>query len=536
MYVGSDGGVSRSLDRGLTWQTMNKNYNITQFYGIGFSPTNEVIGGTQDNGSLYMDPDQAITGGTAFHFEEVSGGDGGYAEISQLNPNVIFSTVYYGQLYRSEERGEPETVFPFYSTRLSSAVSPGNPSSGNNFVTPITLWESFYDENSTDIIEVPVNADIAADSTLRIESESAEDRYLEYTTTTSYSEGDTIEIIDTYQAILAVGFNGSVWVTRDPVNFKVNPTWVPVADSIGNVETLVWSEDGNHLYFANASGSLYRVSNFNNAYTDTLLDCEHEACVLTTTRIASFGSRFITGIAVDPSDANNVVVTLGQFGNSTYVYYSTEAATATETSNTGTFTSKQGDLPQMPAYTALVIWNDSNKVLVGTEYGIWGTDNISSSNPSWTDENNGADYVPVYMLRQQTHRNGWVAETNMDSRVRNHGYIWAGTHGRGIFKTTTFEGPVGIEPAEAAASDMNLDLYPNPSSDIANIEFSLKNNSDVSIMVFDMQGRIVYHEKLDNMIAGAHKHRISVAGFNHGVYLVKLTAGKNEQISRIVVE
>jgi hypothetical protein len=538
VFVGSDGGLHRSLDRGITWQTMNKNYNITQFYGIGYSPTNEVIGGTQDNGTLYMDPDQSTTGGTQHHFVEVSGGDGGYSAISQLRPNVLFSTIYYGQLFRSEEKGAPETMYSFYSNRLFSAVSPGDPNSGNNFITPIALWEDFYDENSTVIIEdVVAPSDLEAGTQISVESQTGAGLIVKHVLTQSYNEGDTIrEVVDYYQAALAVGFNGSVWVNRTPLNFY-NGDWAPVADTIGNVETLEWSKDGNHLYFANTSGELYRVSNFNNAYADSLMDCEKESCVLETTRIARFSGRFITGIAVDPNNADNVVITLGGFGNNDYVFQSTEATTATATTGMGTFSSKQGDLPAMPTYTAVILWNDENKVLVGTEYGIWGTDNISSSSPSWTDENNGADYVPVYMLKQQIFENGWVAESNDDSGVRNHGYIWAGTHGRGIFRTKSFEGPVGIEPIISDNdSDMSLTLYPNPSIDYANVDFNLDKKSDVSIYVFDMNGRMVRNMKLDNLSAGAHKQTISVSDLRNGVYVVKLVAGSNEQVSRIVVE
>ncbi len=536
VYVGSDGGISRSLDRGITWQTLNKNFNITQFYGIGFSPTNELIGGTQDNGTLYMDPDQVITGGTQFHFEEVTGGDGGYAEISNLNPNVVYATIYYGQLYRSEERGAAETALPFYSTRLSAAVSPGNPASGNNFVTPIALWESFNDVNSKDTIDVVFTTDVPTGTNILIESESAEDLYMNYTTEVNHVDGDIIQVVDVYQAALAVGFNGSVWVNRAPVNFSINPKWLPVSNTVGNVETMAWSEDGNHLYVANTSGELFRVSNFNEAYVDSLMDVEHSGCVLTTTRIARFSGRFITGVAVDPNNADNVLVTLGEFGESDYVYYSDEATTATEATTAGTFTSKQGDLPEMPVYTGVIIWEDGNKVLVGTEYGIWGCANISAASPSWSDENTGADYVPVYMLRQQTHRNGWIAETNRDSGVRNHGYIWAGTHGRGIFRTTVFEGPVGIEPENEVANQNFLELYPNPATENANVNYFLDKNSDVSIYVFDMRGRIVRHIKLDNQNAGSHTESISVNDLTQGVYAVKLVAGEFEQVTRIVVE
>ncbi len=537
VFVGSDGGIHRSLNRGITWQTRNKNYEVTQFYGFGFGPQNELIGGTQDNGSLYMDPFQSITGGTPYHYVEVTGGDGGYSEISQINPDILFTTIYFGALYRSIERGAEGSAVSPYSKRLKTAVKPGDQSSGNNFITPIALWEDFNTEADIDIpFVINEHANKTGDTVYVNSITSGAHQYM-YILENDYNIGDTVtgKVREPKEARLAVGFNGSVWVDRFPLNSS-KTSWHPITNTVGNVETLTWSDDGKHLFVANQTGELFRVSNFENTTIDTLtIDVEDTTgtYVLTTTKIADFGNRHITSIAVDPNNANNVFVTLGNYGNDTYVYYSTEAATTTETN---TFSSKQGNLPHMPCYAGLIVWNDSNKVLVGSEFGIWGTANISSSNPSWTNENNGADYIPVYMLRQQTKKNGWIAELDEDSGVRNHGIIWAATHGRGIFRTKAFEGPVGIEEPETTFSNESLNIYPNPATEITNINFNLKSRQNVSIMVYDMRGRMVYSENLDNMSMGEHTHQLSVSTFNKGIYVVKLIAGKSEQVNKIVVE
>lgn len=34
---------------------MNRNFNVTQFYSVAAAATGEVIGGTQDNGTNYID-------------------------------------------------------------------------------------------------------------------------------------------------------------------------------------------------------------------------------------------------------------------------------------------------------------------------------------------------------------------------------------------------------------------------------------------------------------------------------------------------
>src|SRR5204862_939328 len=53
LYLGNDGGVSKSTDGGATFQSMNSTLTLTQFIGITVHPTIPAIsyGGTQDNGT-----------------------------------------------------------------------------------------------------------------------------------------------------------------------------------------------------------------------------------------------------------------------------------------------------------------------------------------------------------------------------------------------------------------------------------------------------------------------------------------------------
>jgi photosystem II stability/assembly factor-like uncharacterized protein len=154
VFCGSDGGIHRSTNGGTTWQLKNKYFNVTQFYAISHGVVeSEIVGGTQDNGSILLNPANEISYGTSHEYYEVSGGDGGYSEISQINPNILFTTVYYGQLYRSDEKGSANSMASPYSTRITATVTGlGNDSGGHPFVTPIALWESFYDVNSIDTV------------------------------------------------------------------------------------------------------------------------------------------------------------------------------------------------------------------------------------------------------------------------------------------------------------------------------------------------------------------------------------------------
>jgi hypothetical protein len=88
VYAGSDGGIFRSLDGGVTWTSLNATISTALFTrGIAINPLNpaQVIGGTQDNGTLE-------TNGTSV-WSEVSSGDGGYSAYD-VNTGATAYTEY----------------------------------------------------------------------------------------------------------------------------------------------------------------------------------------------------------------------------------------------------------------------------------------------------------------------------------------------------------------------------------------------------------------------------------------------------------
>jgi len=543
VFCGSDGGIHRSTDGGQTWQTKNKYFNVTQFYAIAVGPTEkEILGGTQDNGSLLLNPDITTTTGTSNEYYEISGGDGGYCEISQINPNIVFSTIYYGQLFRSDEKGSNNDMLSFYNTRITSTVTGiGESDGGHPFVTPIALWESFYDENSVDSTYKVAPKDYVAGEVVEVES-NATGRYFHVTLDEDVAEEDTIWVIDTYQSQFAVGFNGSIWVTRDALSMKKEAVWVPVASLTGNVpHCMEWSSDGDILYVATESGqnsSLFRIKGFIENRTSIQMDNINSSYGLTVTKIATFNNRTITGIAVDPEFGGNVVLTLGNYGSTNYIYYSTSAHVASEiTSGSGSFVAKQGNLPQMPAYDAVIVWSDSHKVLVGTEFGVYSTDDITASSPEWIDQNqNGFDYVPTYHFRQQIHRNGWIPEISGYSGVENHGYIYAGTHGRGVFVCKDYAGPTNVPEYTNVDMISSVSVFPNPVADVTNISIILNEKSDVQISVFDIQGKLVDIINYSNLTSGRHSKEFDCSSLNAGVYILRMKAGNDVKTAKLIVK
>ncbi|PKR80872.1 hypothetical protein CW751_06790 [Brumimicrobium salinarum] len=207
LYVGNDGGVSVSLDKGATYYPANRGYNITQFYAIGVDRYGAVIGGTQDNGTLYNDH----TNATYKEFKEVSGGDGFTSAISFYNPDVMITSIYHNSFYRSGDGGESVNSFipnlPGYEpVGLGSTIHP--------FHTQFHLAE-YFDENSKDSVIFIPRASYEIGETVKVPS---------------MATGDTIEYV-TYQPIQ---FDDTLYY--DP---SLTTTEYTVLDSItGNVYDL----------------------------------------------------------------------------------------------------------------------------------------------------------------------------------------------------------------------------------------------------------------------------------------------------------
>lgn len=121
-WIGTDGGLWRSEDGGASYQNLNGNLNITQFYDIAVHPTdtNTVFGGSQDNSS------ERTVGNQLWEVTLVSG-DGFCNVVDTLSPDVVIQTSYpwngLPSLYRSTQGGQPNT----FSFVLPTGLTVGEP-------------------------------------------------------------------------------------------------------------------------------------------------------------------------------------------------------------------------------------------------------------------------------------------------------------------------------------------------------------------------------------------------------------------------
>ena len=354
--------------------------------------------------------------------------------------------------------------------------------------------------------------------------------------------GDSIEVHDPISARLFVSFTNALYMTFESLQFGVAPTWYCLANSgktgfTGEPLCMGLSADGDDMFVGMKNGKLFRVSGILDVVDANSVAFDSAYCVVSTTEIElPTSGQCVTSVAVDPRNANNVVVTLGNYGNDSYVLYSTNAL-----SSSPTFTSKQANLPKMPVYSS-VIDMSTGDVIIGTERGIYRTDNIAS--PNWAADGHMMGEVPVMELKQQlvykeaeqtinhTEEGDFITDY---AGVYNTGVIYAATYGRGVFRCENYKiSGTGVTENPSVAN-VNVSLYPNPVSSQATLSFELKESGNVSYQVFDMTGRMVMNQNMGRMNQGSHQVSVNAENLSSGSYILRLSQGaKNETVKFMV--
>ena len=150
MYIATDGGIYRSEDNGTTYTACNRDYNVTQFYGMAHSAGSGVLGGTQDNGSLFIPGDgYFISDQMAV---DVNGGDGFDCGISMVTEAEGYTYAWFaasqnGGLVRGTlAPGAISNAGGFYDNNFTDLFN--DEGELGQFYTCLRLYEDFEDDFS----------------------------------------------------------------------------------------------------------------------------------------------------------------------------------------------------------------------------------------------------------------------------------------------------------------------------------------------------------------------------------------------------
>lgn len=516
LYVGSDGGVSRSIDTSLSvFSVSNKGYSTIQFYGVSYGPEGDAIGGTQDNGTLTT---TNISQG--LEFREVIGGDGFDCELSQIEPGAFIGSVYYSDVQRARS----------YTSGTSSIAPPCPGVIGQDcgsFATFLRLFEDEHDEDTKDSVMYISENSAAIGDTIYYPSSNFE-ILQPHVLTAPYTGNDTLVLPDYIQSLFITGTTGGVYITRDVWRFGSTFNYSQVSTS-SSASAFEFSKDGNTVWIGTFGGQIIRVTNLDSAYTPAELDMNSPDFKLDVQSVSSGTGSVITDISVDPTDPNKVAFTAGGSGGAGNIFYSSNAMSASPS-----FSAKDGNLPSYVAYGCELILDPNNdvKMIVGTEFGTYLTTSNLAGTPVWTACNDEIGAVPTYDVRQQWR--GWDGALN---NVKTPGRVYIGTFGRGLWWSDDVAGIYGNDEDNNVASVnplTNINVYPNPLSNDGNIKFTLVEQGDVTIEIYNLQGKVIKRINLNNTVAGNHNINFNAADFAAGTYLMTFSSGDYKEVKKFI--
>ncbi|WP_075344041.1 discoidin domain-containing protein [Tenacibaculum agarivorans] len=232
IYVGSDGGIFRSSDRGNNMRDLTQGgLAVRQYYRIGNSATdaNMIVGGAQDNGTNIMR-------GSNRQFVEWLGADGMECFIDHKNRNIIYGTVQFGSLYKSTDGGNS----------IGSISKPGNFS--GEWVTPFTM-------DPIDNRKIYVGYR----NLYRSNNGGANGSWTNITSRINIGDNlDEMAIANSNNNYIYIADEGRVWRTKN--GQSSNPTWTEVSNFRGDVNFIAVDPNNPERVAIAATGSRVYIS------------------------------------------------------------------------------------------------------------------------------------------------------------------------------------------------------------------------------------------------------------------------------------
>ena len=209
----------------------------------------------------------------------------------------------------------------------------------------------------------------------------------------------------------------------------------------------------NKVFFGLNNGRVVRIDNADQATpTETYIN-------------SGFGmpGGSVSCIAIENGNDNHLLVTYSNYGS----------VSVWETTNGGTsWTSVEGNLPDMPVRWALFNPTNNLQALLATELGVWSTDLLNGASTNWASSNSGLANVRVDMLQIRSSDN----------------LVAAATHGRGLFTSDVFatahcdfaankiiayvNKPINFADASFKSTSWNWDFGDGGNSNAKNVVYS----------------------------------------------------------------
>ena len=267
----------------------------------------------------------------------------------------------------------------------------------------------------------------------------------------------------------------------------------------------------NILYIGTQNKRIYRVDNSDIG----------DPPVVQLPDILTSGSSYCTDIAINPSNADEIMVVYSNY--SVYSLFHSNDGGQTWDKVAGNLeqnNSGSGNGPSCRDAEIILLGNDT-LYLVGTTVGLFGTSKLDGINTVW--EQIGSTVLGSTIVEYLTYR-------------QSDGLLVVGTFGNGVYQTYLSS----VDDILTSNNDMDenfeLFLYPNPIVDRLSIIVNVDQNSDLKITSCDQLGRKIGDNHFHKLYTGENTLDLDFSNFISGIYFLNFTISDKNFVKQIVIK
>lgn len=366
----------------VLWSVV-QNYQTLQYYHVAMDPgtgRNNFIGGAQDNGTRFRDATGILGTATNNAQFRLLSGDGAAAAIAKTGPTsqIVYGSTQFGNIIRATLSTGSATGGSIRPTNLTTV--PGETSFFGDFVT---YFKIDFD-NTDDLYYVNFNR--------------------------------------LFRTTSASTVTSSTWTELTGVRSAVNPSSPSNGTNIiiSALELTRGDYASSHaLYIGTSNGKLFRLNNPRNAVAS------ESPVNITPVNLTGY----VSDIAVNPNDDNEIMVVASNYGT-TNIFYTKTAKSASPTWFTA-----EGNLTLPSIRSCMIVVkkdagnNPVTEYYVGTSVGLYSAIGIGNLTPS------GSVISPAW-VREGGSTLNFAIITSMDYRPQDNTLL-VGTHGNGMYFAQT---------------------------------------------------------------------------------------------------
>ena len=503
VYVGGI-DLFRSETGGLSWNQISKWSNNNNLANLDVSLVHA------DQHALVFDPSDANKGifandGGVYYSSDLSSASSSKTAIVARNNNYNITQFYSGAI-----GPDPENEMLLGGAQDNGSLYVGNTTSGTNSFTKILSGDgiaTFIDKDEEYlIVSFVYNVYDAYLLPITGNSVSIPIRY-------DTSRGSFANVADLDDNLDILYVNGSSDGTYRVSRFTDLTSGDAGAGSFANINFInseptaikvsPYTTDSTTLFVGTETGAIVKIENADddsfgsNSLTYTNLDVDG---MINTGAISSidFGDN-----------EDEILVTFHNYGVNNIYYTSDGGANWAE---------KDGDFADIPVKAIMMNPMDKDEVIIGTNYGVWQTDNFTDDNPEWEHSRNGMSSVKV---------------TSFEFREADN-TVLASTYGRGLF-TSTFKADEALSVNDNELNNNSIVVYPTISNDgVFNIK-TTEENYNTSVEIYNLQGAKIYAvHNLELKTSNTNQIKLEASS---GVYILKIySENKVLKSQRIIIQ